>query len=100
MFKEHERVVLLSAITAEGLEPGDVGTIVHVYRNGQAYEVEFVSLDGHTRVLQRCLEAGLTPDDPLTILASVGALPAPAFAAGFIPATRASRIDPIVALSD
>ncbi|MCK6556881.1 DUF4926 domain-containing protein [Candidatus Binatia bacterium] len=48
MIKEHERVVLTAAIREEGLEPGDVGTVVHVYQDGQAYEVEFVALDGHT----------------------------------------------------
>jgi ABC-type antimicrobial peptide transport system permease subunit len=41
---------------------------------------------------------GLTPDDPFNILASVGALLLSAFAAGFVPARRASRVDPIVAL--
>lgn len=46
--KEHERVVLRSSVPSEGLEAGDVGTIVHVYRDGAAYEVEFVALDGHT----------------------------------------------------
>ena len=35
----------------EGLEAGDVGTIVHVYRDGQACEVEFVALDGQTRAV-------------------------------------------------
>ncbi len=45
---EHERVVLTASLPAEGLEPGDVGTIVHVYSDGQAYEVEFMTLDGHT----------------------------------------------------
>lgn len=48
MLKEHDRVVLTKSTSAEGLEAGDVGTIVHVYRDGQAYEVEFVALDGHT----------------------------------------------------
>jgi hypothetical protein len=51
MLTEHERVVLLTAIPAEGLEPGDVGTVVHVYRDGQACEVEFIALDGHTRAV-------------------------------------------------
>jgi hypothetical protein len=51
MLKELERVVLLCGISEESLEPGDVGTIVHVYRDGQAYEVEFVALDGHTRAV-------------------------------------------------
>jgi hypothetical protein len=48
VLKEHERVVLTAAVPEEGLEAGDVGTIVHVYSDGQAYEVEFVALDGHT----------------------------------------------------
>jgi hypothetical protein len=48
MMKEHERVVLKSPVPAEGLEVGDVGTVVHVYRDGLACEVEFVALDGHT----------------------------------------------------
>ena len=47
MFIEHERVALTVAMPDEGLEPGDVGTVVHVYRDGEAYEVEFVTLDGH-----------------------------------------------------
>jgi hypothetical protein len=48
MINEHERVVLTVTVPGEGLEPGDVGTVVHVYRDGEAYEVEFVALDGHT----------------------------------------------------
>lgn len=48
MIREHERIVLTSPIPSEGLEPGDVGTVVHVYGDGRAYEVEFVGLDGHT----------------------------------------------------
>ena len=51
MIKEHERIVLSVALPDEGLEPGDVGTVVHAYRDGQAYEVEFVTLDGQTAVV-------------------------------------------------
>ena len=46
--KEHERVVLKASIPAEALEAGDVGTVVHVYRDGLAYEVEFTTLAGKT----------------------------------------------------
>jgi hypothetical protein len=46
MIKEHERVVLKSPVADKGLEAGDVGNIVHVYRDGEAYEIEFVALDG------------------------------------------------------
>ena len=48
MIKEHQRVVLRTRVPEEGLESGDVGTVVHVYRDGQAYEVEFVTLEGQT----------------------------------------------------
>ena len=48
MIREHERIVLNVAVPAEGLEAGDVGTVVHVYRDGLAYEVEFTTLDGKT----------------------------------------------------
>ena len=48
MIQEHDRIVLNTPLPSEGLEAGDVGTVVHIYRDGQAYEVEFVTLDGHT----------------------------------------------------
>jgi hypothetical protein len=48
MMNEHDRVVLTKALPNEGLEAGDVGTVVHVYKDGEAYEVEFLTLDGRT----------------------------------------------------
>ena len=51
MFEEHDRIVLTSDIRDEGLMAGDVGTIVHVYRNGEAFEVEFLALDGDTAAI-------------------------------------------------
>jgi hypothetical protein len=48
MIKELERVVLTAPLPHEHLESGDVGTIVHVYKEGDAVEVEFTTLDGHT----------------------------------------------------
>lgn len=48
MIKEHDRVVLLKDVPEEGLKAGDVGTVVHVYRQGEAFEVEFMTLDGTT----------------------------------------------------
>ena len=48
MIREHERVILTARMLEEGLEPGDVGTVVHVYKDSQAYEVEFLTLDGRT----------------------------------------------------
>jgi hypothetical protein len=48
MIKEHDRVVLTTAISTERLEAGDVGTVVHVYRDRRAYEIEFTTLEGET----------------------------------------------------
>lgn len=48
MYKEHAQVVLTCRLAALGLEPGDVGIVVHVHGRGAAYEVEFMSLDGRT----------------------------------------------------
>jgi len=48
MINELERVVLTEPFPKESLETGDVGTVVHVYRDGKAFEVEFTTLDGCT----------------------------------------------------
>ena len=48
MIREHDRVVLAAAVPEEGLVTGDVGTVIHVYRDGQAFEVEFTTLEGKT----------------------------------------------------
>ena len=45
---EHERIVLTTNLPEQGLQAGDVGTIVHVYSGEQAYEVEFLALTGKT----------------------------------------------------
>ncbi len=48
MIEEHDRVVLTTKEPDAGLEPGDVGTVVHMYSEGEAFEVEFVTLTGDT----------------------------------------------------
>ena len=48
MIKEHDRIVLTTDVPAESVRAGDVGTIIHIYTDGKAYEVEFLSLDGQT----------------------------------------------------
>ena len=48
MINELDRVVLTEPIPDESLEKGDVGTVVHVYEDRAAYEVEFTMLDGNT----------------------------------------------------
>jgi len=50
-----------------------------------------------TRVVQSQL-FGLTPHDPLTLALATISLALVACAAGFLPALRASRLDPMAAL--
>jgi predicted permease len=52
---------------------------------------------GVTRVLTKFL-FGVEPTDPLTFVVVTLALVATAFAAAFVPARRASRVDPLVAI--
>ena len=51
MIAEHSLVVLDCDPDHKKLNRGDVGTIVHVYQNGAAYEVEFVDGGGATVAL-------------------------------------------------
>jgi hypothetical protein len=44
--KEHDSVVLARPLPEHGLQPGDVGAVVFVHRNSEAYEVEFIAGDG------------------------------------------------------
>ena len=48
MIKEHDRIVLLKDLPEDGLQAGDVGTVIHIHRQGEAFEVEFMTLDGGT----------------------------------------------------
>jgi ABC-type antimicrobial peptide transport system permease subunit len=41
---------------------------------------------------------GVSPTDPLVITSAIGVIGAAAFLAGWVPARRASRVDPMVAL--
>jgi len=61
MIKEHDRVVLTVPLPSEGLEAGDVGTVVHIHKDGQAYEVEFLTLDGNTAAVATVEASQLRP---------------------------------------
>ncbi len=61
MIEEHDRVVLKTDLPAEKLEAGDVGTVVQVYRDGLAYEVEFLTLDGNTAAVATVEAAQVRP---------------------------------------
>jgi len=48
MIHELDSVVLVNDLPEHGLEKGDIGTVVLVHRNGEGYEVEFMTLHGET----------------------------------------------------
>jgi hypothetical protein len=37
MIKEHDRVVLKKSVPGQGLKAGDVATVIHVYKKGEAF---------------------------------------------------------------
>ena len=61
MIQEHDCIVLTQDIPDEGLQAGDVGTVVHIHRDGAAYEVEFVTLTGQTVAVATVLFSQLRP---------------------------------------
>ena len=48
MIDELDLVVLLHDETVHRLKSGDVGTVVHCYKDKKGFEVEFVSAEGKT----------------------------------------------------
>lgn len=61
MIREHDRVVLKAPVPKERLEVGDVGTVVHVYQDGEAFEVEFTTLDGRTAAVATVEASSVRP---------------------------------------
>ena len=48
MIRELDTVVLAHSIPQHSLAAGDIGAVVHVYKNHAAYEVEFIAGEGET----------------------------------------------------
>lgn len=46
MIKELERIYLLADLPGTAFVKGDVGTVVFIYPDANAFEVEFFALDG------------------------------------------------------
>jgi hypothetical protein len=46
MLADGDHVVIITDLPSHAVLAGDVGVVVHAYRDCQAYEVEFVRLDG------------------------------------------------------
>jgi len=52
MIEELDRVVLTHDLPGRKLKSGDVGTVVMIYKGGEAFEVEFMTLSGETLALE------------------------------------------------
>ena len=66
MFNEHDVIALTADISEDGLETGDVGTIVHVFPRGDAFVVEFMDSDGRTVAITDVLASQMrlaSPED-------------------------------------
>ena len=50
--KLYDRVVLADDLPGTLLKKEDVGTVVEIYKNGEAYEIEFFALDGSTLAVE------------------------------------------------
>ena len=64
MLREHEQVVLTADIMGdegESLRSGDVGVVLHVHSGGDAYVVEFLTLDGDTAAIATVLPSQARP---------------------------------------
>ena len=61
MFKEHDIIALTADLPEEGLEVGDIGTIVHLFPGGEAFVVEFMTSDGWTVAITDVLASQMRP---------------------------------------
>jgi hypothetical protein len=62
--KEHDCVVLMKDMPEHGLLAGDIGIIVHIHGQGEAYEVEFMTLAGATVAIATLLSTEVRPVNP------------------------------------
>lgn len=61
MFNEFDTVVLARDLKDHQLARGDVGTVVHCYAGGKAYEVEFVTGEGKTVAVVTLEDSDIRP---------------------------------------
>jgi hypothetical protein len=68
MIRELELVALTRDIPEHSLQSGDVGTVVHCYKDGAALEVEFVTAAGKTLAVLTLGSADVHPMEGKQIL--------------------------------
>lgn len=65
--REHDLVVLTVDLPEEGLQQGDVGTVVMVHGPEAGFEVEFATLAGNTLAVVTVPAPAVRPVDPKEI---------------------------------
>jgi predicted permease len=94
------RVPEIGVRMAMGANPGDVIRLVlrqSAGMTGAGVAIGLVAAAGSERLLQKLVE-GMRPTEAMTFAAMVAMLVAAAMVASFVPARRASRVDPTKAL--
>ena len=61
MIKEFDRIILLKDFPEHNLLEGDIGTIVMVHDNGKGFEVEFMTLNGETIIVETLSSSNVRP---------------------------------------
>ncbi len=61
MIQELDRVVLTRDLPKKNLKAGDVGSVVLVYKNGEGFEVEFMTLGGETFAVETLMKDDVRP---------------------------------------
>ena len=64
MLKEHQQIVLTAPAIGDEqqkLQPGDIGTIIHIHPNQKAFVAEFTSPDGETIAIATVLPSQARP---------------------------------------
>lgn len=57
----YDRIVLTTDLTGTMFKKDDVGTIVEIYNDGEAFEVEFFAVDGSTIAVETVPASLLMP---------------------------------------
>jgi hypothetical protein len=61
MIRELDLVTLATDVEDHRLQRGDVGSVVHCYASGEAYEVEFVTAEGKSIAVLTLKAADISP---------------------------------------
>jgi hypothetical protein len=61
MISELDCVALTANLPEHGLTAGDVGAVVHVYKGGKSFAVEFTTFDGSTIAVTKVSASQIRP---------------------------------------